>query len=181
MSPSLDRSDNGTGSTKEERGGAAGADPKRGQLGGREQDWDVGPSGELFITAAEGLRSRPFLGQPKMAIPVLKGRNNFDTFSKQMRVYPKLCGFESVLDNDPNVEVGADGNDRESIMAQGVWTSIYERQLMAWVFLSQALQSNVDKLTFHCSYVSQEVLGIGIILVRHQNQCPKGSMHAAAL
>ena len=115
MSPSLDRSDVGTGSKKEERGGAAGADPKRGQLGGREQYWDVDPSGELFITAAEGLRSRPFLGQPKMAIPVLKGRNNFDTFSKQMRVYPKLCGFESVLDNDPNVEVGADGNDRESI------------------------------------------------------------------
>ena len=72
--PSLDRSDDGTGSRKEERGGAAGADPTRGQLGGREQVWGVGPSGELSITAAEGLRSRPFLGQPKMAIPVLKGR-----------------------------------------------------------------------------------------------------------
>ena len=83
VSPWLDRSDVGTGSKKEERGGAAGADPTRGQLGGREQDWGVGPSGELSITAAEGLRSRPFLGHPKMAIPVLKGRDNFDTFSNR--------------------------------------------------------------------------------------------------
>ena len=29
-----------------------------------------------------GLCSRPFSGQPKMAIPVLKGGDNFDTFSK---------------------------------------------------------------------------------------------------
>ena len=47
-----------------------------------------------------------------MASPVLKGRENFDTFSKQMKVYAKLHGFESVFDNDPYVEVGADGNDR---------------------------------------------------------------------
>ena len=64
VSPSLDRSDDGTVNRKEERRGAAGADPTRGQLGGREQVWGVGPSGELSITAAEGLRSRPFLGQP---------------------------------------------------------------------------------------------------------------------
>ena len=41
-----------------------------------------------------------------------KSRENSDTFSKQMRVYAKLHGFESVFDNDPYVEVGADGNDR---------------------------------------------------------------------
>ena len=35
VSPSSDRSDDGTGSRKEERGGAAGADPTGGQLGGR--------------------------------------------------------------------------------------------------------------------------------------------------
>ena len=134
LSPSLDRSDDGTGSRKEGSGGAAGADPTGGQLGGREQGWGVGPSGELSITP-EGLRSRPLLGQPKMAIAVLKGREKFDTFSKQMRVYAKLHGFETVFDSDPYVEVGADGNDRESIIAQGVSTSTYERQLMAWVFL----------------------------------------------
>ena len=38
MSPSLDGSDDGTGSRKEECGGAAGADPAGGQFGGREQD-----------------------------------------------------------------------------------------------------------------------------------------------
>ena len=103
------------------------------------------------ITAAEGLRSWPLLGQPKMAIPVLKVRENFDTFPQQMRVYAKLHGFESVFDNNPCVEVWADGNDRQSIMAQGVSTSMNERQLMAGVFLSQALQSNVDKATFHRS------------------------------
>ena len=43
VSPSLDLSDDGTGSRKEERGGAAGADLTGGQLGGREQDWRVGP------------------------------------------------------------------------------------------------------------------------------------------
>ena len=39
MSPSLDLSDDGTGSRKEERGGAAGADLTGSQLGGREQHW----------------------------------------------------------------------------------------------------------------------------------------------
>ena len=180
MSPSLDRSDDGTVSRKEERGGAAGADLTGGQLGGREQDWGVGPSGELSITAAGGLRSWPFLGQSKMAIAVLKGRENFETFSKQVRVYSKLHGFESVFDNNPYVEVGADGNDRESIMAQGVSTSMYERQLMAWVFLSEALRSNVDKATFHRS-TSPKKCWESVQLVRHQNQCPKGSVHAAAL
>ena len=50
VSPSLDRSDDVTGSRKEGRGGAAGADPTGGQLGGREQDWGVGPSGELSLS-----------------------------------------------------------------------------------------------------------------------------------
>ena len=149
VSASLNRSGDGTGSRKEERGGAAGADPTRGQLGGREQDWGVGPSGKLSITAAEGLRSRPFLGQPKMAIPVLKRRGNFDNFSRQMLVYTKLHGIENVFDTDEYVDVEADGNDKESLMAQGVSGSMYK--LMAWLFLSQALQPNVDKARFHRS------------------------------
>ena len=36
-------------------------------------------------------------------------------------------------------------------MAQGVTASTYEKQLLAWVFLSQALQSNADKARFHRS------------------------------
>ena len=107
------------------------------------------PSGKLSITAAEGLRSRPFLGQPKMAIPVLKRRGNFDNFSRQMLVYTKLHGIENVFDTDEYVDVEADGNDKESLMAQGVSGSMYK--LMAWLFLSQALQPNVDKARFHRS------------------------------
>ena len=90
------------------------------------------------VSSLSLLRRVFVVGHSWMAIPVLKGRENFDTFWKQMKVYVKLNGFESVFDNDPYVEVGADGNDRESIMAQGVSTSMYERQLMARVFLSQA-------------------------------------------
>ena len=51
------------------------------------------PQVSSLITAVEGLCSRSFLGQPKMAILVLKGKENFDTFSTQMRVYAKPHGF----------------------------------------------------------------------------------------
>ena len=86
VSPSLDHSDDGTGS-REERDDAAEADPAEGRLGGRGQDWGDAPPGEPSITARDILRSQSFLGQPKMAIPALKGRENFDSFSKQMRIY----------------------------------------------------------------------------------------------
>ena len=80
--PSLDRSDDGTGSRKEERRGATEADPTEGQLGGRVRDWGVGPSGERSITL-EGLRSRLFLGQPETVIHVLKGRGGNDNFPNE--------------------------------------------------------------------------------------------------
>ena len=86
-----------------------------------------------------------------MVVPVLEGRGNFEVFSKQMRVYTKLHGFDNVFDTDAYVDVGADGNDKESLMAQGVSGSMCEKQLMARVFLSQALQSSVDKARFHRS------------------------------
>ena len=114
-----------------------------------------------------------------MAIPILKGRENVDIFSKQMRVYAKLHRFETVFESDPYVEVGADGNDKETLMAHGVSAAMYEKQLLAWVFLSQALQSNVEKATFHRS--TSEMLGVGARLVRHQNQRPKGIVHETTL
>jgi len=175
VSPSLDHSDDGTGSRKEERGGTAGAGGTESQLGGREQDWGVGPSGEL------SLRGRPFLGQPKLAIPVLKGRENFDTFSKQMRVYAKLHGFETVFESDPYVEVGADGSDRASMMVQGVTASMYERQLMAWVFLSQALQSNVDKAAFHRSTSPRKCWESIVDRYDTKTNCTEGNLHQAAV
>ena len=48
VSTSLNYSDHGTGRRKEERGGASGADPTRGQRVDREQVWGVGPSGETL-------------------------------------------------------------------------------------------------------------------------------------
>ena len=58
-----------------------------------------------------------------MAVSTLKGGENFDSFSKQVRFYAKLHGFQSVFDSDSYVEVGAEGGDRASLMAQGVTSS----------------------------------------------------------
>ena len=54
MSPSLDRSDDGTGSRKEEHSAAAGADLTGGQLAGREQRRGVGPSGWALYLRCRG-------------------------------------------------------------------------------------------------------------------------------
>ena len=68
-----------------------------------------------------------------------------------MCMYTKLHGFEDAFDTDAYVDVGADGNDKESLMAQRESGSMYEKQLMAWVLLSLALQSSVNKARFHRS------------------------------
>ena len=155
VSPSLDRFDDGTGS-QEERGDAAEADPTgvilavEGKIGA--MPFQVSPQSLRGIF----FRIGSFLGQPKMAVPTLKGRDNFDSLSKQVRVYIKLHGFESILDNDSYIEVGAEGSDRASLMAQGVTASMYEKQLMARVFLSQALQTTVDQATFYRSKSPKE-------------------------
>ena len=96
VSPSLGLSNDGTGS-QEERD-VAEADPTGGKLGDRGQGCRDAPLGEPSITARDILRGRSFLGQPKTTVPALKGRENFDS-SKQMRVYAKLHGFESVFDS----------------------------------------------------------------------------------
>ena len=88
------------------------------------------------------------MGQPKMAIPILKRKDHFDTFSNQMLVYTKLHSFENVFDTDEYVDVGADGNDKGSLMAQGVSRSMYEKQLMAWVFFHKLYNQMVIKLYF---------------------------------
>ena len=80
-----------------------------------------------------------------MTVPILKGRENFDNSSKQMKVYAKLHCFETVFENDPYIDVGADGSSNASLIAQGVSAAMYERKLMAWVFLPQALKSDVDE------------------------------------
>ena len=52
-----------------------------------------------------------------------------------MKVYTKLHAFETVFDSDDYVEIGAEGNSKKSLMAQGVTASAYEKQIVAWVFL----------------------------------------------
>ena len=82
VSLSFDRSDDCAGSRKEERDGPAEADPTGGQPDGRGRDWGFDLSGDLSITP-EGLHSRPFLGQSKMAIPFLKWQENFGIFRRR--------------------------------------------------------------------------------------------------
>ena len=117
-----------------------------------------------------------------MAIPVLKGSEDVDNFSKQMRVYAKRHGFETVFKSDPYVAVGADESDCASMMAQRITASMYERLLMAWVFFFQALQSNVDEASFHRSTSPSKCwVSINSGLVRYENQCTEGNLHEAAV
>ena len=155
VSPLSERSGGGSGSRQGGRVPAE-AEPRGDQLGRRGDERGASPTGEISSTAADGFASRQFFGIQKMAVPQLKGRENFDSFSRQMKVYSKLYRFEAVFESDPYVEVGADGNDRVSLKAQGVKGPMYERQLMAWAFLSQALQSKVDQSTFHRSKSPRE-------------------------
>ena len=68
-----------------------------------------------------------------------------------MKVYAKLHCFETVFENDPYIDGGVDGSSKASLMALGVSAAMYERQLMAWMFLSQALKPDVDEARFHRS------------------------------
>ena len=98
-----------------------------------------------------------------------------------MRVYAKLHRFETVFESDPYIEVGADGNDKETLMAQGVSAAMYEKQLLAWVFPFSSLTVQCGQSDFSPQYVPQEMLGVGARLVRHQNQRPKGIVHETTL
>ena len=89
VSPSLDRSDDGTGSHEEERGDAAGADPTGGQLGCKGQDWGDGPLGEPSITVRDILRSRPFFGATQDGCSYLQGEKEFRLLLEEDE---SLCG-----------------------------------------------------------------------------------------
>ena len=107
--------------------------------------------GERPSNTNDGLGGRLFVGQPRMTVPILKVRENFENFSKQMKVYATLHCFDTVFEHDPYIVVGADASSKTSLMALGVSAAMYERQLVAWVFLSQSLKSDVDEAKFHRS------------------------------
>lgn len=96
-----------------------------------------------------------------------------------MNICKNLHGFDTVFDGDEYVEIGAEENDKRSLMAQGVAASAYEKQLVASVFWSQALHSNADKARFHRS-TSPKVLGGDFGLVRYHDERTEGSMHVKA-
>ena len=80
-----------------------------------------------------------------------------------MKVYAKLHCFETVFENDPYIDGGVDGSSKASLMALGVSAAIYERQLMAWVFLSQALKFDFDEARFlGCTPVESCFVDIGL-------------------
>lgn len=67
-----------------------------------------------------------------------------------MQVNRKLRKLEAVFTSDPYIDVWAEGNTKESLIAQGrVSAKMYDRQIMAWAFLSQAFQTTVDLSKFH--------------------------------
>ena len=127
--------------------------PSRDQPGRRGPARGLGPIGEqpsnTLGGGSQGGGSR--ILRQKMAVPILKGRENFDSFSRQMKIYTKLQGFSSVFTSDPYLDVGNDEIDEEFFLAQGVSPAMYERQLDAWGFLAQALKSGVDEAIFHRS------------------------------
>lgn len=83
---------------------------------------------------------------------VLEKREKSDSFfCEAARTYSSLHRFETVDDSDPYVEVRAEGHDKEFLAAQGVSVTVYERQLLALVFLSQAPKPDVEQERFHRS------------------------------
>lgn len=80
VSPSSERSVDGNRS-REEHSVAAEAGRSGRQLGRGGQDWGLGPTGEPPGTP-DAIGSHQFLGIQKMAAPLLKKRENFDSFSK---------------------------------------------------------------------------------------------------
>ena len=65
----------------------------------------------------------------------------------------KLNKFSRVFSDDPYIcmstYVGSQENSRESLMAGGVPGDMYDRQLAAYVFVSQALKRDVDRAIFY--------------------------------
>ena len=109
------------------------------QPGESGQDRDYGLTGES--TSTRDVRQQ-YMGMPKMVPPILKERGGFPEFREQVMVYAKYYRFDKVFTSDPNVDVGS--KDRDTLLRQGVSEAMYERQLRAYGFLSQAFQIKTD-------------------------------------
>ena len=113
--PVSEHSDVGNGSREGER-----VPEGAGHFGGRKEAWGNNPTGEQPSNVSGGL-SVFFWDIPKWrSLSVLKGPDDFEVFCLQMKVYTKLHGFETVFVSDEYVEIGAEGDEKKSLMAQGV-------------------------------------------------------------
>ena len=77
-----------------------------------------------------------------MAPPVFKERKAFQAFLQRVKVYSKNYGFKSVLQSEPQLDVGS--IQRNAFINQGVSAETYESHLPAWVFFSLAFELPAD-------------------------------------
>lgn len=105
------------------------------------QDRDYGLHGESTI-AHESRRSFG-VAPMKIAPPKLTDKKGFQAFQQQVAVFARYHDFESVLLNEPYINVGGP-TSREEFLRTGVLPETYERHLKAWVYLSTAFDSPTD-------------------------------------
>ena len=129
-------------------GDAAEADPY--QLGSGGPARDFVPLGEQpSHTPGDSAKLHLNNMMKTMKPPVFQDETSVESWKRESFVYMKLNKFSCVFSDDPYVDVGSEENSRESLMAGGVPGDMYDRQLAAYVFLSQALKRDVDRAIFY--------------------------------
>ena len=113
--------------------------PREDQSSESGHDRDYGLYGDSSNT--HGSR-RSSIRTVKMAPPVFKERKAFQAFLQRVKVYSKNYGFKSVLQSEPQLDVGS--IQRNAFINQGVSAETYESHLPAWVFFSLAFELPAD-------------------------------------
>lgn len=86
---------------------------------------------------------------------MLEKGKDIEIFKRETVIYAKLLKFDRVFSQDPYVNVGS-AEDRETMIDEGMSEDMYDRQLAAYMFLSQALKSEVDRAIFYRSASPRE-------------------------
>ena len=131
------------------------------QLGGGGPAGDYVPQGEQSSndtpggSAGEG-RLHHNIMLKNMKIPKLKRGVDIESWSRECVIFMKMNKFDGVFFEDPYINVGSIENNREYLIGQGVSGDMYDRQMAAYMFLSQALESEVDRGIFYRSESPRE-------------------------
>jgi len=146
------------GEENHEEGDVGSAEADLYQLGGRGQAGDYVPQGEQSShTPGSSAASRSLQNMVKtMKLPLLEKGKDIEAWKREAHIYMKMLKFDRVFYVDPYVDVGSPENSRESMMAKGVSGNMYDRQLAAYMFLSQALTCEVDRAIFYRSRSPRE-------------------------